>query len=115
MDKRKKEEEEGRDACRNCAWDSAAESRGKPSAVWAPLPGDTARGGETRVQAASQHSIQEKQPEHTHEGPMPNNVLRHKVPMPVSFAATLHEGCLVLEDGKCLFQAFNLRFSSCLA
>ena len=44
IEKRNKEEE-GRDARKNCGWDGASERRGKPSAMWAPLLGDTARGG----------------------------------------------------------------------
>ena len=49
MERKKAEarrEKEERNARRNCGWDGAAESRSKPSAVWAPPPGDTARRGE---------------------------------------------------------------------
>merc|ERR1719254_271990 len=31
-----------------------------------------------------------------------------------SFAATLHESCLILEDGQCLLQACNFSVTMCL-
>ena len=47
MERENKKRERGeRNARRSCGWDGAAESRSKPSAVWAPPPGDTDRGGE---------------------------------------------------------------------